>query len=85
MRRASNVLVASAMTMWLGCSEVDKLTESDIQQISNDIYLECRVAGITAVDDEELDVWERPAYQTPDWWESAPSRPDRMGGTGLSS
>jgi hypothetical protein len=27
-RRASNVLVASAMTMWLGCSEVDKLTES---------------------------------------------------------
>jgi len=28
-RRASGVLVASAMTMWLGCSEIDKLTNSE--------------------------------------------------------
>ena len=29
MRRASSVLVASAMTMWLGCGEIDKLTDSE--------------------------------------------------------
>jgi len=33
-RRALSVLVASAMTMWLGCSEIDKLTGSEDEKKS---------------------------------------------------
>ena len=34
MKRASSVLVASAMTMWLGCGEIDKLTDSEDEKKS---------------------------------------------------
>ena len=32
MRRASNVLVASAMTMWIGCSDIEKLTDAENEE-----------------------------------------------------
>jgi hypothetical protein len=45
--------------------EFEKLKESDLQKISEDISLACGFTDVTVA------VWERPTYRLPDWW-----RPD---------
>jgi hypothetical protein len=64
----------------------DKLTDADIRRMNDEI---CRVCSITTVtydvDAPDSAAWDRPEYKQPTWWNSMPSRPDRMGDAAFSA
>jgi hypothetical protein len=64
----------------------EKLSEGDLRAINDEI---CTVTSVTAISysaSESFEsTWDRPQYARPNWWNTVPSRPDRMGDAALSA
>jgi hypothetical protein len=64
----------------------EKLTEADIRRINNET---CTAVSTTAVSYSTTEpytaAWDRPQYQRPTWWNTAPSLPSRMGEQAFSA
>ena len=61
--------------------EFDKLTESDITRINNDICLIVEQDVVYSADEPYYEAWNRRSFQYPDWWTAEPTLPNRMGGS----
>ena len=64
----------------------EKMKEADIRAINDEI---CAVTSVTEVSYSASDplatAWDRPQYARPNWWNTAPSLPERMGDAGVTA
>jgi PRC-barrel domain len=64
----------------------EKLSEDDLRALNDEI---CTVTSVTVVSyspsDSFASTWDRPQYAQPNWWNTMPSLPDRMGDAAVSA
>jgi hypothetical protein len=58
----------------------EKLSDADLKRMNDSI---CEVTSVTAMvyspEEPYSAAWDRPQFRQPDWWNTEPSLPDRMG------
>jgi hypothetical protein len=60
--------------------EFEKFSEGDIKRMNDSICVATNVTAVTYAADEPYSAaWDRPQYRQPDWWNTTPSLPTRMG------